>query len=860
MHQGKEAGIAKVLITDGPVQDGTTGRLVSHAGMGIVVGRCHVLTCAHVVNTAVGLPVDSAAQPDRPVRVMFPFSANARPVEGKVVAWHPMSAKPLGDVAVIELNAGIPEDIRVAAFCHTDRTFNNHPLTVFGFRAGNEEGNYVEAKFMGPTSAGRVQIDGVKVTGVFIEKGYSGAAVWDPFQEAVVGMVSATNASLADRVAYMVPAVDLEKAWHLTVVPSVTKFDRFYPVGTGAGQPEGLATIRDIVPRLIPYFQEIDRLHQESECSALHIPLDCVTESQQTVPVDHYVNSWLQDNSKRHLALLGDYGTGKTWLCIRLAKKLLDRFRSDPGLCPLPLLINFRRYQPDTDCLSLLRSALLDGYGVSFDDAAAVTRLLKSPDVILMLDGLDEMAKKQGDRSAILSYYRLGLPATGPKVIVTCRTNYFYNGTEQREVINSDKKVLSIAKVVAFDVIHLKMLDRPQILEGVRVRFNDASRPAVIQFIDTTYNLGELCARPVLFDLVCKSFGLLPGIPGPVTSAALYDEYFRAWLRREYMDGRLALEPDNVTMIMEDLAHHMVTRSTLFLTPDELQLVLSDVLARAGIRVEGWRELHRQLLTSTFLRRSAPDSWEFAHRSFQEFFYARKFFRWEAQTGGRGEFPVVHVPIWQFVAQLVLRSWDEAKAFWWIPRRIDRDNEPSLTLTTLRAAAAYWLLKRSASSARDYPLTDIMLDSVDLRGIDFSGCNLSSADFHRSDLCGASFEGAEICDAVCDSANLDDCNLVNARAVRADLRGASLLNTDLRHADLTKANLKGSCCCGASLEAANLDGANIGEANFRGASFGTAGSAAWLASIGQLRVCPGVATAHFDESIATALGLKPGGA
>jgi hypothetical protein len=51
------------------------------------------------------------------------------------------------------------------------------------------------------------------VVGVFIQGGYSGAAVWDTVYEAVVGMVSATNTNPADRVAYMIPFSLLEKVW-----------------------------------------------------------------------------------------------------------------------------------------------------------------------------------------------------------------------------------------------------------------------------------------------------------------------------------------------------------------------------------------------------------------------------------------------------------------------------------------------------------------------------------------------------------------------------------------------------------------------------------------------------------------------
>lgn len=220
MPQARELGIAKLLITGDPVMDPVTGRLVTNAGMGIVVGPRHVLTCAHVANTAARQPVDAAAGPGQKTSIMFPLSASARPVEGHLVAWHPMGAGTVGDIAVLELEAEVLADVGVARFARGAP--DGHRLMVFGFGAGNEHGNYVEARFMGRTEAGRVQIDGTSVVGVFIREGYSGAAVWDTIQEAVVGMISAANVKPADRVAYMIPLAVLEQAWPRLVVAEST--------------------------------------------------------------------------------------------------------------------------------------------------------------------------------------------------------------------------------------------------------------------------------------------------------------------------------------------------------------------------------------------------------------------------------------------------------------------------------------------------------------------------------------------------------------------------------------------------------------------------------------------------------------
>jgi hypothetical protein len=223
MRQARPAGIAKVLLGDNPV----AGLLVKHAGMGIVVGPRHVLTCAHVVNTAVGQAVHSVAQPEGPAQVVFPFADNDSPVEGKVVVWCPMGAKPVGDVAVIELNADVPPEVGVATFAGDGHALPGNPLMVFGYRAGGESGLHVEARLMGPTGTGSVQIDGVKVTGVFVEGGYSGAAVWDATCGAVIGMVSAKHASPIDRVAFMIPMSSLQKTWpHLNVKSAPATADR----------------------------------------------------------------------------------------------------------------------------------------------------------------------------------------------------------------------------------------------------------------------------------------------------------------------------------------------------------------------------------------------------------------------------------------------------------------------------------------------------------------------------------------------------------------------------------------------------------------------------------------------------------
>jgi uncharacterized protein YjbI with pentapeptide repeats len=396
------------------------------------------------------------------------------------------------------------------------------------------------------------------------------------------------------------------------------------------------------------------------------------------------------------------------------------------------------------------------------------------------------------------------------------------------------------------------MMDTPKIVRCIEGRFEEQTRAEVLHFINSTYNLAELCARPVLLSLVCDSYASLADIAQPFSSAVLYEEYVNAWLRRELMTGRLHLDPSLVTIIVEDLAHYMESNNTLVLEGTGLQSVLTAIFTKLGVSLEKWPELHRQMITSTFVRRSNADTWGFAHRSFQEYFYARKFFRWE-EAGAAGEFAVTHIPSWQFISQLVLSRWDEAKAMQWIPKKIDRESETSLTLTTLRAAAAYWLLKKGSRPARDYPLEGIMLDSIDLRNVDLYQCDLSGANFFESDLRKANLSYANLKRSIFQLSNLDDSTLAHAIAAGSDFKQASFSNADLSHGDFNGAQLAYAYFGGARLLGLQLQAAKIFGADFRNAYFGESDSEYFQQSMMQLKGCIGVRQALFDADISARL-------
>nr|DAM46981.1 MAG TPA: pentapeptide repeat protein [Caudoviricetes sp.] len=111
-------------------------------------------------------------------------------------------------------------------------------------------------------------------------------------------------------------------------------------------------------------------------------------------------------------------------------------------------------------------------------------------------------------------------------------------------------------------------------------------------------------------------------------------------------------------------------------------------------------------------------------------------------------------------------------------------------------------------------------ESMDLRGIDFSGQNLSEANFKDADLEGAIFEGTVLVGTNFEGANLKNADFSCANAWSANFncskcKNTSFLSVNLTEASFEKANLNGTSFVFANLTEASLEDAqNIDLAEF----------------------------------------------
>ncbi|WP_043345788.1 nSTAND1 domain-containing NTPase, partial [Belnapia moabensis] len=181
-------------------------------GTAFLISPRYVMTCAHVVNEALGLAWDAAARPSEPIWIEFPFAqADSSPgLSAQVVGWRPAGQGPATDIAVLELE----RDTRIRPY-RTAMTQPNRgqPFWVKGFPAGFDGGMDAAGEIGTTLEHGRLLAVGNTLPGFFIEGGFSGAALLDETSSSVLGMAAEAAQDESKRIAIIIPAAQLELAW-----------------------------------------------------------------------------------------------------------------------------------------------------------------------------------------------------------------------------------------------------------------------------------------------------------------------------------------------------------------------------------------------------------------------------------------------------------------------------------------------------------------------------------------------------------------------------------------------------------------------------------------------------------------------
>lgn len=199
-RQAFKSAIARVYSSNGTV-----------VGAGFLVSNRHLLTCAHVVIAALGISPTTEEAPSDLVDLDFPLILSEQKVKAKVVFWG--SPQGNNDIAALELENQPPNGYGAVRLVSSDN-FWNHPFQIFGFPSHRDFGVWASGVLRDKIAQGWVQMEDIKSQGYQIQRGFSGAPIWDESLEGVVGMAVAAEKKREDaKAAFMIPTSMLVAAW-----------------------------------------------------------------------------------------------------------------------------------------------------------------------------------------------------------------------------------------------------------------------------------------------------------------------------------------------------------------------------------------------------------------------------------------------------------------------------------------------------------------------------------------------------------------------------------------------------------------------------------------------------------------------
>jgi hypothetical protein len=161
-------------------------------------------------------------------------------------------------------------------------------------------------------------------------------------------------------------------------------------------------------------------------------------EGNGHIPViDTYIHQWLQEDSNRQLAIFGEYGSGKSTLCQKLARDLALSHLNDPSSSRIPILLNLREFVGKLDVEAYITS-FLDRECNVVNPRIELFRAMNEAGIFLMIfDGFDEMAVKvDADtlESNLIEIEKLAASKRS-RILLTSRPEYFVSVREESEAL-----------------------------------------------------------------------------------------------------------------------------------------------------------------------------------------------------------------------------------------------------------------------------------------------------------------------------------------------------------------------------------------------------------------------------------------
>jgi WD40 repeat protein/nucleoside phosphorylase len=502
----------------------------------------------------------------------------------------------------------------------------------------------------------------------------------------------------------------------------------------------------------------------------------------------------------RFALVLGDFGTGKTFLLHELARRMATQQKA-----LVPVLIEMRSLQKHRSLKALIAQHFAAADLGRLEPDKFLYMLSKGR-IALLFDGFDELALRVTYDQVMEHFSTLVEAVQGQaKVVITSRTQHFLTHQQVKRELGE-----RAAALPGYRLIELDRFSDKQVWSFLEKKLGDRAAVDERMGLLRDVHLLGLAENPRMLSFIVeleeKALREARARSGTITSAKLYELLIKRWIRGEYLrvnppGAPKGLDEAQILRGATELALLLWERTERFVDMMELPTALFETLNSPRQNTLDQGAVRHQLGSGSLMVRDAEGRFSFIHQSVMEWLVAEAAAQ-AVRPGGdaavlrRREMSDLMVDFFITLARPeAARRWAEAKA--------SSEESEVIRNNALR------VLRRLPKAQPDPGTPSGARLARNLEKSDLRGQDLSEADLRRANLSGANLSGATLVRANLVEARLSQANLKRANLEQALLRGADLSGADLSNARLLGADLRGAQLQGASLHGAKLVGARL---------------------------------------------------
>lgn len=333
------------------------------------------------------------------------------------------------------------------------------------------------------------------------------------------------------------------------------------------------------------------------------------------------ITDWIEAAEGVHMTVLGEFGAGKTTLSRYLVRQLAERWLENPSNNRIPILIDLKRMSAHSSIESVISDYMVNELGIPMS-FKTFESLARAGAFAIFLDGFDEIVGIHSDVSMIQAFRQIDRLSTPKgKLVLTSRTHLFKDNNQIHQIHKGSELYETVLDKFGYSIAYLQPFSDEQVLEYLE-KWDSEAAQSCGEMISTIYNLKDLASRPVLLEMIVKTLPQLARVESlHLNATTLYETYVSFWLNRD--DWRAIMTIEERAALAESLAEHLLNSDEQLISYKDIPAIIEAIgVDHDRVGIEG---IDYELRTCNFLKSTADGWFGFVHKSFQEFFLARRY-------------------------------------------------------------------------------------------------------------------------------------------------------------------------------------------------------------------------------------------